>query len=149
MQELIVKKWGWVELNDLSIIATEVKDYLSTGGILLLNGEMGAGKTTFVKELLLSFGSTDKVTSPTFSIINEYQTGVKLEVAHMDLYRLKSAEEAIDAGIVEYLDRANWLIIIEWADIIRELLLGNFYVLNIEVINPSARKFSLIYSKAG
>lgn len=83
--------------------------------ILLLEGNLGAGKTTFSKFLLKQLGSTDEISSPTYSIVNEYNTP-KGKVFHFDLYRLKSVEEAYDFGIEEYLDNC-FLSIIEWPEI--------------------------------
>jgi len=83
--------------------------------ILLLKGNLGAGKTTFTQVLLKALGSRDEVSSPTYSIVNEYDTP-KGKIFHFDLYRLKSVDEAYDFGIEEYLDNA-YLSIIEWPEI--------------------------------
>lgn len=83
--------------------------------VLLLKGNLGAGKTTFTKFLLKRLGSTDEVDSPTYSIVNEYRTPGGT-VAHFDLYRLKNAEEVFDIGISEYLDSCS-LNIIEWPEV--------------------------------
>lgn len=83
--------------------------------ILLLKGNLGAGKTTFSQVLLKELGSNDEVSSPTYSIVNEYDTP-KGKVFHFDLYRLKSVDEAYDFGIEEYLDNC-FLSIIEWPEI--------------------------------
>jgi tRNA threonylcarbamoyladenosine biosynthesis protein TsaE len=88
--------------------------------ILLLKGNLGAGKTTFSQFLLKNLGSQDEVSSPTYSIVNEYDTP-KGNVFHFDLYRMKSAEEVEDIGIHEYLDNA-YLCIIEWPEIYEEEL---------------------------
>ena len=83
--------------------------------ILLLKGNLGAGKTTFSQFLLKNLGSKDEVSSPTYAIVNEYNSP-KGKVFHFDLYRLKKIEEAYDFGIEEYLDNA-FLCIIEWPEI--------------------------------
>lgn len=83
--------------------------------ILLLKGNLGAGKTTFSQFLLKELRSQDEISSPTYSIVNEYDTP-KGKVFHFDLYRLKSVEEAYDFGIEEYLDNC-YLSIIEWPEI--------------------------------
>lgn len=83
--------------------------------ILLLKGNLGAGKTIFSQFLLRELGSQDEISSPTYSIVNEYDTP-KGKVFHFDLYRLRSVEEAYDFGIEEYLDNA-YLSIIEWPEI--------------------------------
>ena len=88
--------------------------------ILLLKGNLGAGKTTFSKFLLKNLGSQDEVSSPTYAIVNEYDTP-KGNVFHFDLYRMKSADEVEDIGIHEYLDN-SFLCIIEWPEIYEEEL---------------------------
>ena len=90
--------------------------------ILLLKGNLGAGKTTFSQFLLKELGSSDEISSPTYSIVNEYDTA-KGKVFHFDLYRLKSVEEAYDFGIEEYLDN-GYLSIIEWPEIYTDELEG-------------------------
>lgn len=90
--------------------------------ILLLKGNLGAGKTTFSQFLLKEMGSLDEISSPTYSIVNEYDTP-KGKVYHFDLYRLKSVEEAYDFGIEEYLDN-GYLSIIEWPEIYTDELEG-------------------------
>lgn len=88
--------------------------------ILLLKGNLGAGKTTFTQFLLKNLGSTDEVSSPTYAIVNEYDSA-KGKIFHFDLYRMKSIEEVSDIGIEEYLDNA-YLCIIEWPEIYEEEL---------------------------
>jgi tRNA threonylcarbamoyladenosine biosynthesis protein TsaE len=93
--------------------------------IFLLKGNLGAGKTTFTQFLLKSLGSTDEVNSPTYSIVNEYNTP-KGKIYHFDLYRLKNIEEVYDIGIEEYLDNA-FLCIIEWPEVYEDELYGLKY----------------------
>lgn len=88
--------------------------------IFLLKGNLGAGKTTFTQFLLKNLGSQDEVNSPTYSIVNEYNTP-KGKVFHFDLYRLKNIEEVYDIGIEEYLDNA-FLCIIEWPEVYEDEL---------------------------
>ncbi|MDQ0475521.1 MULTISPECIES: tRNA (adenosine(37)-N6)-threonylcarbamoyltransferase complex ATPase subunit type 1 TsaE [Chryseobacterium] len=83
--------------------------------ILLLKGNLGAGKTTFTQFLLKNLGSQDEVSSPTYAIVNEYDTP-KGNVFHFDLYRMKSTDEVEDIGIHEYLDN-SFLCIIEWPEV--------------------------------
>lgn len=99
--------------------------------ILLLNGDLGAGKTTFTKFLLARLGSSDEVSSPTYSIVNEYDTE-NGKVYHFDLYRMSSIEEVYDIGIEEYLYN-GFLNIVEWADVyLPELYDTPYHQLNIE-----------------
>ncbi|MGG7438986.1 tRNA (adenosine(37)-N6)-threonylcarbamoyltransferase complex ATPase subunit type 1 TsaE [Chryseobacterium arthrosphaerae] len=98
--------------------------------ILLLKGNLGAGKTTFTQFLLKNLGSEDEVNSPTYSIVNEYNTP-KGKVYHFDLYRLKNIEEVYDIGIEEYLDN-SFLCIIEWPEVYEDELYGlNYHTMSI------------------
>lgn len=98
--------------------------------ILLLKGNLGAGKTTFTQFLLKKLESTDEVNSPTYSIVNEYNTP-KGKVYHFDLYRLKNIKEVYDIGIEEYLDN-SFLCIIEWPEVYEEELYGlNYHTMSI------------------
>lgn len=106
-------------VNDWQKIADEVQSQLKHP-ILLLKGNLGAGKTTFTQFLLKNLESQDEVNSPTYSIVNEYNTP-KGKVFHFDLYRLKNIEEAYDIGIEEYLDNA-FLCIIEWPEVYEDEL---------------------------
>lgn len=106
--------------------------------IVCLEGQLGAGKTAFVKRVIASLDSKDEATSPTYSIINEYDyPGGKFY--HMDLYRLNTIEEAIDIGIEEYLYAQN-LCFIEWAEIIQPILPESTINIKIDVLEDSSRR---------
>ncbi|MDR2235675.1 MAG: tRNA (adenosine(37)-N6)-threonylcarbamoyltransferase complex ATPase subunit type 1 TsaE [Chryseobacterium sp.] len=116
-------------LEDWQIIVNSIIPELKHN-ILLLKGNLGAGKTTFTQFLLKSLGSNDEVNSPTYSIVNEYNTP-KGKIYHFDLYRLKNIEEVYDIGIEEYLDNA-FLCIIEWPEVYEEELYGlNYHTMSI------------------
>jgi len=108
------------QINQLKEVAEDVKKDINTN-IVLISGEMGVGKTTLIKEVFLSMDVIDNVSSPTFSIINEYRTNQNKVVYHMDLYRLKNISETEDIGLFEYLESGN-LCIIEWGDMIEKLI---------------------------
>ena len=108
------------QINQLKEVAEDVKKYINTN-IVLISGEMGVGKTTLIKEVFLLMNVIDNVSSPTFSIINEYRTKQNKVVYHMDLYRLKNISETEDIGLFEYLESGN-LCIIEWGDMIEKLI---------------------------
>lgn len=108
------------QINQLKEVSINVKKNINTN-IVLISGEMGVGKTTLIKEIFLSMNVIDNVSSPTFSIINEYRTNQNKVVYHMDLYRLKNISEIEDIGLFEYLESGN-LCIIEWGDIIEKLI---------------------------
>lgn len=100
------------------------------GKTLLLHGKMGVGKTTLIKELVKQLGSDDTVSSPTFSLVNEYRSE-KDSLFHFDFYRIEDEMEALDIGIEEYFDRDNW-IFIEWPEKIVHLLPENAVDLYLE-----------------
>jgi tRNA threonylcarbamoyladenosine biosynthesis protein TsaE len=89
--------------------------------ILLFYGEMGVGKTTLIKHIVKELGVNDTVSSPTFSLINEYRTSTGEPVYHFDFYRIEKEEEAMDIGIEEYFDSGHWCFI-EWPDKVENLL---------------------------
>lgn len=107
--------------------------------IILFNGPMGAGKTTFIKALVQNLGVTDVANSPTFSIVNEYETKNKETVYHFDLYRLKDEEEAYDFGIDEYLNSDNWCFI-EWPEKTPNLIPDEHHTITFELIDEKTRK---------
>ncbi|MFM1932585.1 MAG: hypothetical protein RL226_1888 [Bacteroidota bacterium] len=108
------KVWRAETPDELGPIASELVSLLPLKGAVLMFGDMGVGKTTLMRALMNAFRSEDAVSSPTFSLVNEYrvQQGV---VYHFDLYRIDSPEEALDIGIEEYL-YADSLCFIEWPD---------------------------------
>ena len=108
------------QINQLKEVAEDVKKDINTN-IVLISGEMGVGKTTLIKEVFLLMNVIDNVSSPTFSIINEYRTNQNKVVYHMDLYRLKNISETEDIGLFEYLESGN-LCVIEWGDMIEKLI---------------------------
>lgn len=133
MQFTIHQKSDWQKVADS--ILPEFKN-----NILLLKGNLGAGKTTFTQFLLKNLGSEDEVSSPTYSIVNEYNSP-KGKIFHFDLYRLKNIEEVYDIGIEEYLDN-SYLCIIEWPEVYEAELQGlNFHTMSIENTGES-RKIS-------
>ncbi|MDZ4823030.1 MAG: tRNA (adenosine(37)-N6)-threonylcarbamoyltransferase complex ATPase subunit type 1 TsaE [Flavobacteriales bacterium] len=107
-------------VDELAPVAEEFFLTFGSPAIFLLHGHMGAGKTTFVKALMNVMGA-GTAQSPTFSIVNEYVNDVGIKIFHLDLYRVKSLEEALDFGVEEYLDSGAY-IFIEWPDVILPLL---------------------------
>ena len=112
------------QLNQLSAVSDDVKKNINKN-IVLISGDMGAGKTTLIKEILKSMNVIDNISSPTFSIINEYNTSKEDIIYHMDLYRIKSVDELEGIGLFEYLESGN-LCIIEWGDMIEEIIESEF-----------------------
>ncbi|NML56374.1 tRNA (adenosine(37)-N6)-threonylcarbamoyltransferase complex ATPase subunit type 1 TsaE [Chryseobacterium cheonjiense] len=112
------------DMDDWQHIAEKVASGLQHN-ILLLKGNLGAGKTTFTQFLLKKLGSEDEVSSPTYSIVNEYNAP-QGKIFHFDLYRLKNIDEVYDIGMEEYLDNA-FLCIIEWPEVYEDDLYGLKY----------------------
>ena len=109
------------ELEDASISLLEL---ISENNIVCFYGEMGVGKTTFIKEICKKLGVEDVVSSPTFSIINEYLTENNESVYHFDFYRIEKEEEAFDIGYEEYFYQGN-LCLIEWPEKISSIIPEN------------------------
>ncbi|CAN1496414.1 COG0802 Predicted ATPase or kinase [Flavobacteriaceae bacterium] len=103
-----------------------------TNKVILFNGEMGVGKTTLIKKLCSLLGVEGATSSPTFSLVNEYQTTTNQIVYHFDCYRLKSETEALDMGIDEYLYSGNWCFI-EWSEKIESLIPEAHSAVNIKL----------------
>ena len=112
------------QLNQLSAVSDDVKKNINKN-IVLISGDMGAGKTTLIKEILKSMNVIDNISSPTFSIINEYNTSKEDIIYHMDLYRIKSVDELEGIGLFEYLESGN-LCMIEWGEMIEEIIESEF-----------------------
>lgn len=126
------------ELNDIAkkVLAT------SKHKILLFNGEMGVGKTTLIKELCKVLGSTEIASSPTFSLVNEYETNKGEIIYHFDFYRIEDEEEALDIGVEDYFYSNNWCLI-EWSENIKNLLPLNAVNIQITAINNNLRNIQL------
>ena len=110
--------------------------------IFIFNGEMGSGKTTIIKAIIKELGYEGIVSSPTFSLINEYFNGDK--IYHFDFYRIKSREELLDIGIDEYISSNDWCFI-EWPNLIVDMLPDKHIELNIDVISSGNRKIRINY----
>ncbi|MGB0366083.1 MAG: tRNA (adenosine(37)-N6)-threonylcarbamoyltransferase complex ATPase subunit type 1 TsaE [Flavobacteriaceae bacterium] len=129
-------------LSEIETVATNLLPYL-TDKVILVNGEMGAGKTTMIKALCKALQCPDIVSSPTFSLINEYRTVDNKPLYHFDCYRIENDEEAYDFGAEEYLHSGH-LCFIEWSENIASLLPERSNSLMIEKIDATTRKITLI-----
>lgn len=110
--------------------------------IILFHGEMGVGKTTLIKAMAKALGVKEATSSPTFSLVNEYQTSSHLKLYHFDVYRLKNETEAYDMGLDEYLDSGNWCFI-EWAEKIPSLIPEEHSVISIKLLPDLKRELIL------
>ena len=108
---------------------------------ILFYGEMGAGKTTLIKRLVRKLNSTDRVASPTFSLVNEYDTG-QGKIFHFDFYRIEDENEAFDIGFEDYLEQSGWKFI-EWPQKIQNLIPEDHQKLQLEEIGTSRRLLKL------
>lgn len=122
-------------------LAARLARQLKPGTVLALTGELGAGKTTFVKGLARGLGIKAPVTSPSFLIVKEYHQG-RLPLFHFDLYRLKKAAELGRESFLEYLDRAG-VVVLEWADRLPELLPAGCLKLTFKWLGPNRRALTL------
>ena len=104
-------------------------------------GKMGAGKTTFIQSICNSLGSDDNVTSPTFALINEYNTADLSSIFHFDFYRIENMEEAYDLGYEDYFYSSSYCFI-EWPEMIEPLLPENIVKVKIEVLEDESRVIS-------
>ncbi len=121
------------------------KDFLAATAhckVFAFEGEMGAGKTTFIHALCETMGVTDTVSSPTFSIINQYITSNGQTVYHMDLYRIKDEQEAINAGIEDCLYSGNTCLV-EWPDKIPAIFPVETLCITITVVDTNTRKLQI------
>ena len=109
--------------------AYEIAGKLTGGEIITLDGDLGAGKTAFVRGLAKGLGAKETVSSPTFTIVNEYRSG-RLPLFHFDVYRIDSSDEMYDIGWDDYLNQGA-VIVIEWSTIINDILPDNCIRINI------------------
>ena len=112
-----------------------------TSKTLLFNGAMGSGKTTIIKSLVNRLGSTDNVSSPTFSIVNEYKLK-ETTIYHFDFYRIENESEALDIGIEDYISKNNWCFL-EWSEKIPNLIPINVNYINFIVLEDNTRTIEL------
>jgi tRNA threonylcarbamoyladenosine biosynthesis protein TsaE len=110
-----------VSLQHIPAIAAQLFELAHQKKIWAFYGDLGAGKTTLIKAICEACGVTTEVSSPTFSLVNQYQTKLENPVFHFDFYRIKNLEEAYDIGYEEYFDSGN-LCLIEWPEKIEPLL---------------------------
>jgi tRNA threonylcarbamoyladenosine biosynthesis protein TsaE len=128
-------------LENLQDVAKQIFECLGDKKIVALYGNMGAGKTTLIKAICREAGVDESVTSPTFSLVNEYRTSGNKTVCHFDFYRINSISEVYDLGYEEYFYSGE-LCFIEWPEMIEELLPENTLRIYIKVLNNDKRAIS-------
>jgi tRNA threonylcarbamoyladenosine biosynthesis protein TsaE len=120
-------------------LASEFMTACKNGDRIVLNGNLGSGKTFFIKSSLKSIGITS-VNSPSFAIVNEYYSTFK--IYHFDFFRLKKASELFDIGWQDYLNDDDSIVFIEWGNMFPEVLPEERIEIQIEMLNGSKREFS-------
>lgn len=133
MPELLVNN-----IDHLKTIVADFVDIVANHKCVAMKGEMGVGKTTFIKELCAKMGVIDVVSSPTFSIVNEYFSESQGVIFHFDFYRIESEQEIYDIGFEEYLNQ-DAIILMEWPEKIPNLLPEDTLLINI-VENPNGTR---------
>ena len=124
-------------------LAQELAKKLRAGAVIALNGDLGAGKTTFIRALAQALGRTaNNVTSPTFTILNIYPG--KMPIYHFDFYRLHTRDDLENIGGTEFIPPADGITLIEWAEKIPEVLPEDFLEIRISLENEKNRIFDLI-----
>lgn len=126
-----------IHIPSLEALPDAVKEFVGLMGdetVYAFHGEMGAGKTTFIRELVKALGvDEDEANSPSFSIINEYRSDTTAElIYHFDLYRLESVDEALEIGVEDYFD-SGALCLLEWPERIEPLLPDDTVVVKVTV----------------
>ena len=130
-------------LENIRQAAEAVLEFTGQEGVLAFYGPMGVGKTTFIKELSRVLGVEDTVNSPSFALVNEYQTAVGTPVYHFDFYRIKKIAEAVDMGAEEYFYTPAALCLIEWPECIEPMLPSDTYRITMETLPTGERKISI------
>jgi tRNA threonylcarbamoyladenosine biosynthesis protein TsaE len=135
--EIIIK-----DKNHLDSAAGKLLKHFGGNRIFAFYGSMGAGKTTFIKSICKALGATDIVTSPTFTLVNEYRTTAGESIYHIDFYRIKKQEEVFDFGIEEYLSGDSYCFM-EWPELIEEILPAGTVRVRITVDQDEQRTLSV------
>lgn len=129
-------------LSDLDIVANKFVAIIDNRKVFAFYGEMGAGKTTFIKAICKALGVTETVTSPTFSIVNEYERNQGELIYHFDFYRIKNIEEAYDFGYEDYF-YSGQLCFIEWPELVDPLLPESVVKVQIAIEDNQERLISV------
>lgn len=129
-------------LDGLTEVAEAIIKSLNGRNVVAFCGTMGAGKTTLISAIMEYLGSSDNVTSPTFALVNQYSTANGDTVYHFDFYRINRIEEVFDMGYEEYF-YSDDLCLIEWPELIEDLLPEEAMVVKIDVLSPTERRFTI------
>ena len=136
---------NWITENELDTqkIAFVIAKYqIRRGDVVLLKGEMGAGKTTFVKGAAKAYWIDDEITSPTYAYMNEYHSPNGTVLYHYDCYRLENGEQALALGLTDYFYTEKGICFIEWSENIQSVLPEKVKVITIERLDDEKRKIT-------
>ena len=138
-------KNSWIKHSksylDTEKLGIEFSKKVSKGTIVLLNGDLGSGKTTFVKGVLRGLNYIEEVTSPTYTLINEYNADY--DIIHIDCYREKNINRWLNIGLIDYFERDN-ILFIEWPENIKDILFSRSVIsLNFEIKGLDERLISM------
>lgn len=129
-------------LEDVPAAAKEIIEIVGSNRIVLLHGDLGAGKTTLTQQIVSTLGHTGSTSSPTYSLINEYE-GTNGPIYHMDLYRLNDIDEVYDIGLEDYLYSGHYCFI-EWPTLLMDMIEGEPYVeIKIEHMEEGMRRVEI------
>lgn len=141
---MINSKFHISKLEDLNSVAELIISLIPTNKIFLMQGQMGAGKTTLVNVICSLLNTIEQPSSPTFGIVNTYNTLKNGEVYHFDFYRIKGEQEAVESGLDELIYSGK-ICFIEWSEKIAKLLPNNFVSVHIEMVNEKERIITVEY----
>jgi tRNA threonylcarbamoyladenosine biosynthesis protein TsaE len=130
------------DINELDIVAQAIKELCNNHSIFVIDGEMGAGKTTLISKVCRILNIEDEPSSPTYSIVNSYFSEKFGEINHFDFYRLEDENEAIESGLDEPLYNGS-ICFIEWAEKIENLLPESYVKVKIETLLNNHRQITI------
>lgn len=142
---MVPQSFDIASIDRLKAVVKELLPLIVDRKIILLSGDLGSGKTALVKAVSKLLDVKETVSSPTFSLINEYlgnYQGKTIPIYHMDLYRIKDLDELLEIGFEEYLDKEA-LIFIEWPDMALSLIPDNTLLIELEMFDNSTRRLNL------
>ena len=126
------------------LLASKISVLLREGDIIVVNGNLGSGKTTLIKSICMNYGITN-ANSPSFSLVNEYYGDKK--VYHFDFYRLIKIEELYDIGFEDYLNDEEGIIFIEWGNLMEDIIPNNHIEIRIEDLGQERRQIKILRNK--
>lgn len=135
MEEIICNS-----IEETYLFANEFIKRITPPCVITLRGDLGAGKTAFTKAIAKALGIKEIVTSPTFTLMNEYTDG-KYPLYHFDMYRIENPEDVYELGFYDYFNSKDAIIMCEWPDVVDKILGKNGFDITIEKLGTTSRKF--------